>query len=66
MDPSDNKQLEQVTALFVRFGADAVRAETMARQLLKRSKQVAQERGISETEALESLLKQVVEARQGL
>jgi len=38
----------------------------MAGQLLKRARQISVERGITEVEALENLLKQVVEARQGL
>ena len=38
----------------------------MARQLLKRAEQCAQERAISKVEALDRLLRQVVEARQGV
>lgn len=65
MDKIDDGQLDQVTALFVRLGAEPAQADVMARQLLKRAKQLAQERKISELDALESLLKQVIEARQG-
>lgn len=61
----DNNHLEQVAALFKRFGAEGAQANVMASQLLKRSKQIAQERNISELEALETLLKQVIEARRG-
>jgi hypothetical protein len=66
MSESDDRQLEQVVELFLRMGAEREQAQVMARQLLKRSRQIAAERGISEVEALESLLKQVIEARQGL
>lgn len=65
MEALDQKQLDQVAALFIRLGADAARADVMARQLLKRAKQIAEQRGVSELEALKNLLKQVVEARQG-
>lgn len=65
MEEQDDPHLEQVVSLFVNWGADRKQAEVMARQLLKRSKQIASERGISEVDALGTLLKQVVEARQG-
>ena len=58
--------LEQVSTLFTQLGAEQSQADVMARQLLKRASQIAVEKGISEIEALESLLKQVVEARQGV
>ncbi|MFP4155989.1 MAG: hypothetical protein ACLFU4_00045 [Opitutales bacterium] len=54
----------RVTELFISLGASAEQAETMARQLLKRAGQLAQEQKISELEATETLLKKVVEARQ--
>jgi hypothetical protein len=65
MDSIDKKQLEQVASLFERLGAGRAQAEVMAKQLLKRAKQISGERNISELEALENLLKQVIEARQG-
>ena len=61
----DQNHLEQVAALFKRFGAEDAQANVMAKQLLKRSAQIAEERKITELEALETLLKQVIEARQG-
>ena len=66
MEPVEEKHLEQVRSLLVRLGAEPPRAEVMAGQLLKRARQISVERGITEVEALENLLKQVVEARQGL
>lgn len=65
MDSVEEKQLEQISSLFTRLGAESAQAEVMARQLLKRAKQIAVERDMTELEALENLLKQVVEARQG-
>lgn len=65
MESDENKQLEQVSSLFIRLGAEAPQAQVMARQLLKRARQIAVEQNITELEALENLLKQVVEARQG-
>lgn len=61
----DQNHHEQVAALFKRFGAEDGQANVMAKQLLRRSVQIAEERNISELEALEGLLKQVIEARQG-
>jgi hypothetical protein len=66
MKTDEEKQLEQVTEIFSRLGAGAEQSRVMARQLMKRSKQISVQRDISEVEALETLLKQVVEARQGL
>jgi hypothetical protein len=64
MDPIDEKHLDQVASLFQRLGADRDASQVMAKQLLKRARQISRERNISELEALENLLKQVVEARQ--
>jgi hypothetical protein len=50
----------------VNLGAPEKQAAVMASQLIKRAEQIAQERDISKVEATESLLKQVLEARQGL
>jgi hypothetical protein len=61
----DRNHHEQVAALFKRFGAEDAQANVMAKQLLRRSVQIAEERNISELEALEALLKQVIDARQG-
>ena len=47
------------------MGAPEEQAEVMASQLLKRAGQIASERDISIIEAVEILLKQVVEAQQG-
>lgn len=65
MDPLDEEQKNQIASLFIKWGAESPQAQVMARQLLRRAKQIAVERGITEAEAFENLLKQVIEARQG-
>jgi len=63
-EPSES-DIAQVTRLFVQLGAENKSAEVMAKQLLKRARQLSLERGISFVEATEKLLKQVIEARSG-
>ncbi|MFU8848735.1 MAG: hypothetical protein ACNA77_08465 [Opitutales bacterium] len=58
-------ELLGVTELFRRMGAGDDQAETMARQLLKRARQIAQEQDITEVEAAQTLLNKVIQARQG-
>lgn len=64
-DGMSDDEIEKVAALFMRMGATREQANTMAAQLIKRAEQLAEERGISKLVALESLLKQVIEARHG-
>lgn len=64
MDSIEKEQLDLVSSFFKRLGAEGDQAEVMAKQLLKRAKQIASERDMNEVEALENLLKQVLEARQ--
>ncbi|MBK1876888.1 hypothetical protein [Pelagicoccus mobilis] len=58
-------ELDQVTALLVNFGADEVQAKVMAAQLLKRSEQISEEKGVSKVEALAGLLELVKAGRSG-
>jgi len=58
-------QLTLIKSLFLQMGAPEEQAEVMASQLLKRAGQIASDRDISIIEAVEILLKQVVEAQQG-
>ena len=58
-------ELEQVSAVLVGFGAEEGQAKVMAKQLLKRSEQVAQEKGISKIKALADLLELVKAGRSG-
>ena len=63
-DLSSN-ELAEIACILVNLGAPEKQAEVMASQLLKRADQIARQRDISKIEATESLLKQVLEARQG-
>ena len=49
--------------LLIRIGADAEQAQRMAPQLIKRARQIAVERNITEAEALQGLLEKIREAR---
>ena len=60
-----SKEVAEIACIFVNLGAPEKQAVVMASQLIKRAEQIAQERDISKVEANESLLKQVLEARQG-
>jgi hypothetical protein len=60
----DEEHLELIQSLFLKMGAPEKQAHTMACQLLKRAQQIAQERGITLVEAVEMLLKRVIEARK--
>jgi hypothetical protein len=65
MTDSSNSEVAEIASIFVNLGAPEKQAEVMASQLMKRAEQIALERNISKVEATESLLKQVLEARQG-
>jgi len=56
---------EQLTRLCLKPGADRVQAETMAAQLVKRTDQLAAERGIGREEAMAYLLQIVTKGRSG-
>lgn len=62
-DAADN--LEQIVKLCGKLGASPQQADTMARQLVKRAEQMAVERGITEVEAMEYLLKVLIRGRDG-
>ena len=57
-------QLILIKSLFLQMGAPEEQAEVMASQHLKRAGQIALDRDILIIEAVEILLKQVVEAQQ--
>ena len=65
MDKSEEEEIAKVAVIFENLGAGVEQSRVMAGQLIKRAEQVAEERKISKIEALETLLKQVIEARQG-
>lgn len=58
-------ELEQLRTLCQRLGADAGQAEVMAAQLLKRADQLAAERGWTRVQAMEHLLRLVMNGRAG-
>jgi hypothetical protein len=57
--------LDQLTQLCARLGAAPGQARIMAAQLLKRSEQLAAERGITQTSALSYLIELVLKGRNG-
>ncbi|MEM7792314.1 MAG: hypothetical protein AAF546_12995 [Verrucomicrobiota bacterium] len=67
MDSKDggDEDLSKICLLFKRLGASETQAETMANQLLKRADQIAKQKNISKVQAVEMLLKKVIEARYG-
>jgi hypothetical protein len=65
MNDLQDDEVREIAAIFVNLGAVETSAQVMAAQLLKRAGQIAEARDISKLEAVETLLKQVVEARQG-
>jgi hypothetical protein len=58
-------ELDQLTQLCERLGANPQQARTMATQLIKRADQIAIERGIAREVALRELLEVVVKGRAG-
>ena len=50
--------------LFKQMGADQLQSQRMASQLLKRANQLAKEESISEIEALQNLLKKILEGQK--
>lgn len=59
-------ELEQLTELCVRLGAERAVAGTMAAQLQKRATQMAAERGVTREAAMHYLLEVLVKGRQGV
>lgn len=59
-----DKTEKMLQELFKQIGADELQSQRMASQLLKRADQVAKEESISETEALENLLKKIIEGQK--
>jgi hypothetical protein len=52
----DCKLIDQLIPLLTRIGASPEQAVRMAPQLIKRARQLSQERGVSEAQALQHLL----------
>ncbi len=62
MSEAEQEQLEK---LCQRMGADGEQARVMAAQLIKRSRQIAVERGIERTEAMRELIELLIKGRNG-
>lgn len=58
--------VENISRLFAQLGATPEQAKTMARQLWKRSLQIAQERDVKQVVALNELLSLAVTGSQGM
>lgn len=60
-----NQDLSNLEKLCENLGASPEQAPVMARQLWKRSEQIALERNIKQVEAMDHLLRLMVRGRQG-
>lgn len=58
-------EVAQLAALCEKLGAPPAQAHAMAAQMLKRADQLASERGIERTKALEYLIDLVIKGRAG-
>jgi hypothetical protein len=54
---------EQLIEFFIKSGADDTQSKIMARQLIKRAGQLSEQQGWTKFEALQYLMKRIVEAR---
>ena len=61
----DERLLAELARVFVNLGSEEAQARIMAGQVLKRARQIAQEKSIPETEAMSSLLQKIVQGRSG-
>ncbi len=64
MMKDNEEQQKLIESLFLKMGAPEKKARTMASQLLKRAWQISNEQEITLNEAVEKLLKQILEARE--
>lgn len=62
---NEYSEKDRLAKLLRGWGAEPGEAETMAGQLLKRARQMAEKKGVSEIEALEYLLKVTAAGRAG-
>ena len=64
-DASDERSRQMLEQAMARLGANPEQARVMAAQLLKRARQLATERGMTEAQALADLLSKAIAGRQG-
>ena len=60
-----DKTESQLVEFFLSSGATDEQAKVMTKQMIKRAAQLSEERGWSDVEAMQHLLKLFVEAQQG-
>lgn len=63
---SDEEQIARIVEICRRLGSPLGQAEVMARQLWKRSEQLAAEQGVKQYEALDHLLRLMISGRHGV
>ncbi len=61
----NDSTLDDLTTILQRLGAEKDPARVMATQLLKRADQLANERSVSQAEALDYLLKVTIAGKEG-
>lgn len=59
------EEIDQLKALFRKLGASSEQSAVMAKQLVKRTDQWVEERGLTRVEAMQQLLELVVAGRAG-
>lgn len=64
-EPSEPENFSALVNLCCRMGAGEDQAKVMARQLIKRSEQIAQERGVNRVEAMRELIELLIKGRNG-
>ena len=60
-----DQETEQIAGIFRNLGADREKATTMARQLIKRSEQLAMEKNSTKVSELQALLETAIYGAQG-
>lgn len=55
--------IEELKQVFMKLGAEEAQAEIAAQQLIKRAEQIAQEKSITDEEALKELLSRIFNAQ---
>ena len=61
-----DEEIQQVAEIFLNLGAEKEKAITMASQLIKRAKQLANERNSSKVSELQGLLETAICGAQGI
>jgi len=61
-----NNETEQIAGIFRNLGADQDQAITMARQLIKRAEQLAEEKNSTKVSELQALLETAICGAQGI